>query len=137
MNEDTYGDFVDQIYDTAFEPDLWIPVMERFADMLGGTGSWLSELNMIDGTGGGVLARINPAMRTVYAEYFALRNPLSNVDNPGEYLRTWVPKIMTDEDWMPKEDLIRSEYYNDFLAPQDIHSTLMIRLARTARTSAR
>ena len=130
MNEDIYSDFVDQIYDTAFEPDLWIPVMERFADMLGGTGSWLSELNMIDGTGGGVLARIDPGMRTVYTEYFAMRNPLSNVDNPGEYLRTWVPRIITDEDWMPKEDLLKSEYYNDFLAPQNIHSTLMIRLAR-------
>jgi DNA-binding CsgD family transcriptional regulator/PAS domain-containing protein len=84
---------------------------------------------MRTGEGGGVIARIDPAMPGIYREYYALKNPLSNVENPDEYLRGWVPRILTDEDWMPKGDLMRSEYYNDFLAPQDIHSTLMIRLS--------
>ena len=129
MNEQSYGDFVDLLYDASVEPDLWVPAMERFADALGGTSAWLSELNMVDGSGGGLIARIDPTKPALYAEYYALKNPLSNVDNPTEYFRDWVPKILTDEDWMPKDDLVRSEYYNDFLAPQDIHSTLMIRLA--------
>ncbi len=30
---------------------------------------------------------------------------------------------------MPKSELVATEYYNDFLAPQDIHSCLMVRLA--------
>lgn len=129
LNDDSYGDFIDLLYDTPFEPDLWVPVMERFADLLGGTSAWLSQLNMLDGSGEGLIARIDPAMPAVYSEYYALKNPLSNVENPHEYIRTWAPRILTDEDWMPKSDLVRSEYYNDFLVPQDIHSTLMIRLA--------
>ncbi len=129
LNEDSHSAFVDLLYETPFEPDLWVPVMERLADMLGGTSAWLSRLNMRDGSGDGVIARIDPAMPAIYSEYYALKNPLSNVENPYEYIRTWVPRILTDEDWMPKEDLVRSEYYNDFLVPQDIHSTLMIRLA--------
>jgi len=128
LNEETVGRFIDQLYDAAFEPGLWAPVMEQFADMIGGTSAWLSQLNLLDGSGDGIIARIDPAMPAVYAQYYALKNPLSNVDDPHDYVRDWVPKIMTDEDWMPKSDLVASEYYNDFLAPQDIHSTLMIRL---------
>jgi DNA-binding CsgD family transcriptional regulator len=97
--------------------------------MIGGSSAWLSQLNMIDGAGDGVIARIDPVMPGIYQSYYALRNPLSNVANPREYLRNWVPKILTDEDWMPKEDLLRSEYYNDFLVPQDVHATAMVRLA--------
>jgi DNA-binding CsgD family transcriptional regulator len=44
-------------------------------------------------------------------------------------MREWTARILTDDEWLPKEDLVRSEYYNDFLRPLDIHSVLMIRLA--------
>ena len=129
MNEDSVGHFIDELYDASFEPGQWVPIMERLADMVGGTGAWLSQLNLLDGSGSGVIARIDPAMPAVYAQYYALKNPLSNVEDPEQYRRNWVTRILTDEDWMPKEELVRSEYYNDFLAPQDIHSTMMVRLS--------
>jgi DNA-binding CsgD family transcriptional regulator/PAS domain-containing protein len=126
------NDFLDLVYDAALEPALWATVLERFADMTGGAGGWISQLDMVDGTGadeGDPLARVDPSFASRYIEHFALRNPLSNVDNPGEYMRRWTPKILTDEDWIPKGDLLKTEFYNDFLRPQDIHSGLMVRLA--------
>ena len=44
-------------------------------------------------------------------------------------MRRWRPVILTDEDWMAKDELVRSEYYNDFMSPLDVHSALFIRLA--------
>ena len=41
----------------------------------------------------------------------------------------WKPMITTDDHWVPKAELVASEYYNDFLVPQDIHSLAMVRLA--------
>ena len=32
--------FLDLLYSAAVQPELWIPAMERFADMLGGSGAW-------------------------------------------------------------------------------------------------
>jgi DNA-binding CsgD family transcriptional regulator len=103
--------------------------MEGLSDLIGGSSVWLSQLNMRTGEGDGIIARIDPAMPGIYREYYALKNPLSNVEDPDDYLRGWTPRILTDEDWMPKGDLLKSEYYNDFLAPQDVHSTLMVRLS--------
>ena len=126
-----YNQLVDQIYAAALEPDLWTTVMDSFADALGGQGNFLSRLNMEDGTGSVLTSRLDPAYVPFYFEYFAQRNPLSNVDDAQAYLRDWRPRILTDEDWMPKADLVRSEYYNDFMKPQSVHSCLMIRLAAT------
>jgi len=133
MSAPSNSDFLDLIYDAALDPAQWIPVIERFADMIGGAGGWLSQLSMVDGSGADEadpLVRCDPHFAALYIEHFALRNPLSNVDDPDGYLRCWTPKILTDEDWIAKDDLIKTEYYNDFLRPQDVHSSLMVRLAK-------
>ncbi len=123
-------DVVDLIYEAALDPSLWVPVMERFADLIGGSSACITQLNMFAGTGSVIIARADPATVPKYFEHYARRNPLSNVKNPASYLRSWAPRILTDEDWMPKEELTRTEYYNDFLKPQSVHSCLMIRLAK-------
>ena len=124
--------FLDLTYGAAIEPGLWNDVITRFADQVGGEGAWLSQLDVEDGGGGAAddpLSRLDPAWTSIYVQHFATRNPLHHVDNPRQYLRGWRPRVLTDEDWMPKADLIRTEFYNDFLRPQGVHSTLMVRIA--------
>jgi DNA-binding CsgD family transcriptional regulator len=126
------NDFLDLVYDAALDPVLWTPVMERFADMVGGSGGWLSQLSTEDDSGADEsdpLARVDPDWPARYIAHFADRNPLHHVDNAREYMRQWTPRILTDEDWMAKDQLVRTEFYNDFLRPQDIDSSMMIRLA--------
>jgi DNA-binding CsgD family transcriptional regulator/PAS domain-containing protein len=121
--------FLDLLYEAPFDPALWTPVLERLADLMGGNAAMLSQLNMVDGTGAVEIARIEPTAPQRYFDYYALRNPLSNVADPQAYLGRWRPIVLTDEEWVAKDELIRTEYYNDFMAPQDMHSVAMIRLA--------
>lgn len=125
------GRLLDLIYGAVLDSTLWSSALEAYADRLGGTSVWLSQLNVEDGSGGNVndpMARIDPVWLQRYAAHFANRNPLHHVDDPTAFLREWKPIIVTDEDWMPKTELVKSEFYNDFLLPQDIGSTMMIRL---------
>lgn len=121
--------FLDLLYGAAVEPDRWVPAMERFADMLGGSGAWLSRLSMADGSGTGLVSRIDPEMERPYDQYYGRLNPFSNATNPEAFMAGWTPTILTDQDWFPTADLVRKEYYNDFMRPQDIQSVMMIRLA--------
>ncbi len=130
MDERGYGDLLDLAYEAAVAPSLWIPLMDRLADSITGGAAVLSRLNLITGAGDvDATSRVDPTATRRYFDHYALRNPLSNVKDPDGYIRTWTPCIITDEDWMPKEKLVETEFYNDFLKPQDIHSTIMIRLA--------
>ena len=121
--------FLDRLYAAAIQPELWAGVIESFADMVGGGSAWLSRLSIVDGSGSAVIARIDPAMPALYLDHFAAINPLNNVADPAAYITDWRPKVLTDDDWMPKADLLRTEFYNDFMRPQDVYSTMMIRLA--------
>ena len=128
MRADDSG-FLDLLYNAAVEPHLWVPVMERFADRIGGHSAWLSRLSVADGTGSGLLARIDPAYTPIYREHFAHVNPFSTTPDPRSFMSGWKPMITTDDQWVPKAELVSSEYYNDFLVPQDVHSLAMVRLA--------
>ncbi|HEX2817189.1 MAG TPA: hypothetical protein VHN39_12375, partial [Phenylobacterium sp.] len=81
MNSFNKSEFLDLVYGAALEPALWAPVMEQYADAIGGEKGWLSMLNHVDGSGGdgGMLARIDPTEMGRYVAYFADRNPLFHV----------------------------------------------------------
>lgn len=121
--------FLDRLYGAALDPAGWPAVMEDLADLLGGTGAWLTRMSVADGSGDGVLARIDPAMATLYESHYARLNPFSNEPDPAAFMAAWKPEILTDEAWLPRTDLERTEYFNDFMRPQDIHSGMIIRLA--------
>ena len=127
------SELIDLIYRAAFDTDLWEPVMERFADHIGGNSAHLSGISLDSGGGSVITARIDPVMKQRYFDYYALKNPLSNVSDPDAYLRDWRLGINTDEDLMPREDLLASEFFNDYMRPQDAHACAMLRLATHGR----
>lgn len=129
MSGSDEGAFLDLLYGAVAQPDLWVPVMERFADMVGGSGAILSRLDVGDGSGSRLVARLDSAMSDRYFQHYASRNPLTNVKDRRGYAINWRARILTDEDWIAKEDLVRTEYYSDMMRPQDVHSVLFIRLA--------
>jgi DNA-binding CsgD family transcriptional regulator len=133
------ADFLDQIYAVAVEPRGWSAVIERLADEITGSTAWLSQISFVDGSGARLedaTVRIDPRWKTDFIDHFAACNPLNNVKDPAEYARAWTPKIVTDEDVLAKEDLVRTEYYNDYMRPHGTHSVMMIRLAISGTTAA-
>jgi DNA-binding CsgD family transcriptional regulator len=120
--------FLDQIYATAVDAERWEGVMARFADMVGGSSGFLSAFDLVSGKGAVILSRGNPEVIKTYEQHYAAINPLNNVTDPRAFVRDWRLTIVTDEDKLPKEEFVRTEYYNDFVLPNESHSAMMIRL---------
>ncbi|MFI4934297.1 MAG: helix-turn-helix transcriptional regulator [Caulobacterales bacterium] len=135
-DQQAYGDLLDLVYDAALETQLWTKVIEAVADALNGAGGALVEQNQADGSGDAIFARADPEVIDAYFSYPVERNALLHMDDPHAFMRDWRPLILTDEDWTPKEMLVRTDYYNDFLRRVDAHSVLMIRLAAQDLTMA-
>lgn len=121
-------DIVELIYGAALDPTLWTTVMERVADRIGGEGATLSRLSIADGSGEALLARADPTTLQAYAEYFESRNVLTVVDDPNSYMARQTPLVATEEAALSREAFESSEYFNDFLKPQDIDTALWVRL---------
>src|SRR5262245_89164 len=97
---------LDLIYGAAIDPALWEPAITRFADAIHGEIGWISNLSIVDGTGGSTgdpMARIDLYWPRAYIAHFGAINPLQHVSDPASYQRNWKPIILTDEDWIPRE----------------------------------
>lgn len=129
ITEDEHQRLLDLIYDAAIAPEHWVEVIERLADVVGGTSGWLSSISAADGSGEGLVARVDPINAVLYKEYFGSISPFASHPNPQNYVARWRPIIKTDGYFLPKEELVKSEYYNDFMAPQEVHSVLVLGLA--------
>jgi DNA-binding CsgD family transcriptional regulator len=129
VSEAQYAGFLELLYGAAVEPGEWERVIATFADMIGGARAWMPELSIVSGMGASVMARIDPAAQTAYFQHFAKRNPFVRpvMSNPNA---PWPVNVRTDEDEFAKDEFVRTEYFNDFLKPQDIHSCLIVRLGR-------
>jgi DNA-binding CsgD family transcriptional regulator len=129
VNEQQHSQLLDLIYGAAVDPGLWITVMEKIADLMGGNTAWLSQVSMADGNGSGIIARIDPVMPQRYIDYYAGLNPFAVKARPQEAIANFKPKITTDRDDFPDDGLERTEFFNDFMRPQDIRSVMMIDVA--------
>lgn len=119
---DFEGEFLDVVYEAAVAPDRWSEVCERFADLFQGGATTLLIQDQLTGEGEGLSVRMDPAeLAQVFR--FATRNPLLRI---AEFPVR--PRVLTDEEKLSKSELVRSEFYNEFLLPNEIHSLLMARL---------
>ena len=126
MTQPTDSDTItDLIYAAALDESLWVTVMNRLADLIGGGASAFVRKNMTTGQGRGVFSRIDPAAFSDYFGHYAQRNPLAaSMDGRG------AGAALIDWQSVPKDELMRSEYYNGFLRPHDMHGVLGLVLWR-------
>lgn len=119
---DAEAEFLDLVYEAAIAPELWGAVCEQYADLMQGGATTLLVQNQLTGEGHGLSVRMDPAeLAQVFR--FATRNPLLRIAEVPVR-----PRVLTDEEKLPKSELIRTEFYNEFLRPNEIHSLLMARL---------
>ncbi len=120
---------LDLIYGAAIQPSLWVDVMQQLMSMIGGEGAVLMRTDIVDGKGAATLADDDSDTVDRYFAHYAGINPLQRVPDPTAYIDGWTPRILLDEDWVPRAEFERSEYYNDFLRPRSAEWGLAIRLA--------
>jgi len=131
-----HDDLVDLVYEAALDADLWRPVLEGFADLIGAESARLAWENLTARTGTVLTARTDPAAIDVYFRYFAARSPLwpSGATVRLEP-RAWASRIIRDDEIMPKEAFLKTEYYNDFFKTFDWHASMSMGLVKVGAES--
>jgi DNA-binding CsgD family transcriptional regulator len=133
-NEGTIGSLIDAIYDVGLDAGRWPFVLQRLAESFGSSSAHLS----VDVTGcGGIGADAAPRMISFgtaptysrsYADYYAARNILWD-----RIVARSLSGIVTNRMIMPTEEARRSEFYNDYLRPQEGDEILCAVAARQGR----
>lgn len=119
---------IDDIYAAALDPSRWVGVIESLSDAVGGLRGCLTRIDARTGEGiEAVLFRSDPTWVDAYAQHFGAINVFMHKHSSGRYDEP--DRIVSTEEFcLPREDYLRSEYYNDFMRPQDVERALFIRL---------
>src|SRR6516225_124553 len=116
---DEYSQLVSSIYDAALDFKQWPVVLERLADALEGSSAVFRAGNLVNTQGTWISVRIDPVFDQLHTEYYKEHNALWQRAGARS-----VESCVSDREVIPKEVLVRTEFYNDFLLPQDTHTAL-------------
>ena len=116
---------LDGVYDAAVDSSRWPVALAQMTAHFGAASAHLSFENVQSTQGEMVSFGTDPAFAPRYAQYYVTRNVLWQ-----EFVRRRLSGVLCDRQIMPKDELRRSEFYNDFLAPQDCDDLLIAPCSR-------
>jgi DNA-binding CsgD family transcriptional regulator len=122
MNENQYDDLIGKIYDAAVMPELWSVFLERLSELLNSRGTVLylmdfasrrstchsDEISFLQSV------RTSPETVLSYDRYYSKVNVWLE---KSSYLPEG--ELITTDRLFPVQELVKTEWYNDWLKPQD------------------
>lgn len=113
----TFDRFVDLVYRATTDPDVWTEVLGLIGEGIQGrpVAIHVHAVNLAEATTIGTWSVPGPLSLKHYAEYYVSRNVWllrgAHLLKPGA--------VLLGQEMCPEDELLRSEYYNDFLRPLD------------------
>jgi DNA-binding CsgD family transcriptional regulator len=109
-------ELIDLIYDAAVDPTLWPRFLDRLCDMAPGAKSvmMMHDANTRSITGS-VTARWEDDWTTSYTDYYVKHNQWTD-----EFAHFDVGRAMIVDDIVPRSVTLKSEFYEDWLRPQNL-----------------
>ena len=110
LTEERYAKLISAIYDAALAVERWPAVIDLLADTLGATGGCLLQQNLVTGEGSMLSVRSDPKFGELYNQYYHKLNIL-----PRRAESQVLGNCLTAQMILPKEEFVRTEFYNDYL----------------------
>lgn len=117
------------LYGMSGDPQSLRNFVEQYAERVGAySGAVIIITDLAAGSGSMLCsARVDRVFSESYEAYYSKRNIyVRRAQSKSQHM-----VIATGEELCPTEELLRSEYYNDFLRPQKVHHSLGIAIAES------
>lgn len=124
MEEPAFSLILDGIYDAATTFERWPVALERLGQAFGCSYIGLIDRNLRTMEGRATAVGVDLAGQREYFEVWSKHDILRQ--------RTRAYRsgaVETDREILPRSDLLRSDYYNGFMKPRDMHAYMRMTLA--------
>lgn len=125
ISDKAYLAVIEGIYDAAVDPSQWGEALGKLSSPMNGGGFLVMHDPMIAAGNCPLYANWDPNSVATYNAYFASRNAWLN-----RIATRPVGKAEPAEFFMPRSDLFKTEWYNDFLRPNKIVSGIGVTVMR-------
>jgi PAS domain-containing protein len=124
MDEQVFSRILDAVYDAATAFERWPAALGQVGEAFGCSYVGMIDRNLRTNEGRATAVGIDVSGQREYFEVWSKHDLLRL------WTRTYRPgAVETDREIIPRNDLVRSDYYNCFLKPRDMHVVMRITLA--------
>lgn len=124
MDEQSFSRILDAVYDAATAFERWPAALDQLGQAFGCSYVGMIDRNLRTNEGRASAVGIDLSGQREYFEVWS-RHDLLRL-----WTRTYRPgAVETDREILPRTSLLRSDYYNCFLKPRDMHAVMRITLA--------
>ncbi|WP_054310250.1 helix-turn-helix transcriptional regulator [Mesorhizobium sp. 1M-11] len=117
-----FNSLVHSIYRAGSEPREWTTFVETLSSLLGGTVMSLQAHDPAAKAGLGIyISKVDPGFLRGYEQYYASRNVWAAAMG-----NTPIGKVIQAEELVDNDELLKTEFYNDYLRHQDFCSASTI-----------
>lgn len=109
-------ELVGRLYDASVNPELWSAFIEGVTEALQAKEACLFVQSLHPIRGHVVASNVDPEAARLYNEYYSSINPW--IIRGAHLIHTG--NVITDH-WLPKSELIRTEFYTDFLRKYNVY----------------
>ena len=114
---------LDNVYTAGTSPEVWPIALEQLGQYFDCSCVSLVKKDLRTAQGTAFQWGVDPSDAREYLTYWLPRNVFHH------RTRVWRPgHIETDRTILPKQELLRSDYYNGFLKPHDMHAMMRVAL---------
>ena len=119
ISTQSFSELIGLIHESALAPSLWSSALDRIRDTLHGSAALLFTPRHALASGGIVVANnLSPEVLSRYVANYCQHDVWNQA---GIDQKRFVPgTVLTDEELVPRHQLLSSLYYRDFLAPANI-----------------
>lgn len=125
ISEERLLGLIRRIYDAALEPQQWQEFVDDLAGLFSGTAALTTQDSGAQAATISAASGIDPAFARSYEAYYCARRPWANRTGT-----TAVGQIFTPRSLFDRKAYERTEYFNDWLKPQDIYHLSSCTVAR-------
>jgi DNA-binding CsgD family transcriptional regulator/PAS domain-containing protein len=129
MNEDALVfNLIEQIYAASLNPNLWRVFLEKLQAILGSQASalFIQDFGKAGQNSGGAEIGIQADHRRAYEQYYGSKNIYLL---RGQQLLT-PGRVLIYDELCPRSEAMRSEFYNDWVAPQGLGPGILAIVAK-------
>ena len=122
---DTFSSLVDAIYDAGLNPEKWPQALEQLTAAIGAN---VADFKLTDAARARFTVHsigLHPDAIDRYLQYYGKIDPIVPATE-----RKPIGALTLDREVVPKEWLVRTEFYNDWVRPQDFHDCAVLTLVR-------
>jgi DNA-binding CsgD family transcriptional regulator len=111
-------DLIDQVYEVAFEPSLWPRCLETLRTTFDASQAKFAYYDLANREGS---VEVSAGADPHFTELFRLRYARLNPWTRHARIEIRAGQVLHGDMLLADEELVRTEFYNDFLRPQDLH----------------